>query len=222
MADFNKILTPGDYEKGELNVVIEIPTGSNHKIEWDREHACFMLDRIEPMAFAKPCNYGFIPQTLDEDGDELDVLMITDQPLTTGIWMKARILGVMKFVDGGEVDDKIICVADDDRNNGDKYQTLADLPEQTLKQIEFHFNHYKDLKKPGTTEVKGFFGPKEAKAVIAASITRFEEKYPAVKFKKDATRAAAEAKENLSNFAKDAKSNLNDLAEKAKKTLSEM
>ena len=71
MADFNKILTPGDYEKGELNVVIEIPTGSNHKIEWDREHACFMLDRVEPMAFAKPCNYGFIPQTLDEDGDSM-------------------------------------------------------------------------------------------------------------------------------------------------------
>lgn len=52
MADFNKVLTPGDYEKGELNVVIEIPTGSNHKIEWDREHACFMLDRVEPIAFA--------------------------------------------------------------------------------------------------------------------------------------------------------------------------
>ena len=48
MADFNKVLTPGDYESGELNVVIEIPTGSNHKIEWDREHACFMLDRVEP------------------------------------------------------------------------------------------------------------------------------------------------------------------------------
>ena len=89
MADFNKVLTPGDYEKGELNVVIEIPTGSNHNIEWDREHACFMLDRVEPMVFAKPCNYGFIPQTIDEDGDELDVLMITDQPLTTGIWMNS-------------------------------------------------------------------------------------------------------------------------------------
>ena len=62
MADFNKVLTPGDYEKGELNVVIEIPTGSNHKIEWDREHACFMLDRVEPMAFAKPCNYTSYPR----------------------------------------------------------------------------------------------------------------------------------------------------------------
>ena len=175
MADFNKILDAGDYENGEINVVIEIPTGSNHKIEWDRKNACFMLDRVEPIAFAKPTNYGFIPQTLDEDGDELDVLMITDQPLTTGIWMKAKILGVMKFVDGGEVDDKIICVPEDDRNNGDCYNTLEDLPKQTLKQIEFHFNHYKDLKKPGSTEVKGFFGLDVAKGVIAESIKRWNE-----------------------------------------------
>ena len=136
------------------------------------------------MVFAKPCNYGFIPQTIDEDGDELDVLMITDQPLTTGIWMKAKILGVMKFVDGGEVDDKIICVPADDRNNGDKYQKLEDLPKQLIKQIEFHFNHYKDLKKPGTTKVKAFEGVKEAKAVIKASIERFLEAHPDVKFKK--------------------------------------
>lgn len=198
MADFNKILTPGDYEKGELNVVIEIPTGSNHKIEWDREHACFMLDRVEPMAFAKPCNYGFIPQTIDEDGDELDVLMITDQPLTTGIWMKAKILGVMKFVDGGEVDDKIICVPEDDRHNGDKYQTLEDLPAQTLKQIEFHFNHYKDLKKPGTTEVKAFEDVKSAQKVIAASIERYLEAHPEVRVTKGAKEIASEAKDAIS------------------------
>ena len=173
MADFNKILTPGDYEEGTINVVIEIPTGSNHKIEWDRENACFMLDRIEPMAFAKPCNYGFIPQTLDEDGDELDVLMITDQPLTTGIYTEAKILGVMKFEDDGEVDDKIIAVAADDRNNGDAYEKLEDLPKRTIEQIEFHFNHYKDLKKPGTTKVLGFFGTDKAQEVIADAIERW-------------------------------------------------
>ena len=176
MADFNKILNPGDYENGEINVVVEIPTGSNHKIEWDRKNACFILDRVEPIAFAKPCNYGFIPQTLDEDGDELDVLLITDQPLTTGIYTTARILGVMKFVDSDEVDDKIIAVPADDRNNGDRYQTLADLPEQLLKQIEFHFNHYKDLKKPGSTEVKEFADADEAKRVIAAAIKRWNER----------------------------------------------
>ena len=175
MADFNKILTPGDYENGEINVVVEIPTGSNHKIEWDRKNACFMLDRVEPIAFAKPCNYGSIPQTLDEDGDELDVLLITEQPLTTGIYTTARVLGVMKFVDDGEVDDKIICVPLDDRNNGDKYQKLEDLPEQLIKQIEFHFNHYKDLKKPGTTKVEKFGDTEEAKQVIADAIKRWND-----------------------------------------------
>ena len=210
MADFNKVLTPGDYEKGELNVVVEIPTGSNHKIEWDRQHACFMLDRVEPMAFAKPCNYGFIPQTIDEDGDELDALIITDQPLTTGIWLKTRILGVMKFVDGGEVDDKIIVVPADDRNNGDKYQTLADLPEQLIKQIEFHFNHYKDLKKPGTTEVKEFADAKVAKAVIAASIDRYIEAHPELKAAKELKSTAESAKKSLKEGLKAAKKAIED------------
>lgn len=211
MADFNAILTPGDYEKGELNVVIEIPTGSNHKIEWDREHACFMLDRVEPMAFAKPCNYGFIPQTIDEDGDELDALVITEQPLTTGIWMKARILGVMKFVDGGEVDDKIICVPADDRNNGDKYQKLEDLPEQLLKQIEFHFSHYKDLKKPGTTEVKGFEDVKSAKKVIESAINRYYEAHPEVKFAKDAGEFISDVKDKIAETVENAKKSMNEM-----------
>ena len=135
-----------------------------------------MLDRVEPMAFAKPCNYGFIPQTLDEDGDELDALIITDQPLTTGIYLTAKVLGVMKFVDDGEVDDKIICVPADDRNNGDCYSSLSDLPKRTLEQIEFHFNHYKDLKKPGTTKVEKFGDIEEAKTVIKDAIKRWEDK----------------------------------------------
>lgn len=205
MADFNKVLTPGDYEKGEINVVIEIPTGSNHKIEWDMEHACFMLDRVEPMAFAKPCNYGFIPQTIDEDGDELDALVITEQPLTTGVWLKARVLGVMKFVDGGEVDDKVICVPADDRNNGDKYQTLEDLPEQLIRQIEFHFNHYKDLKKPGTTEVKEFADVKTAKKVIAESYERFIEAHPEIKVQKELKKDMADAKKDIVEGIKSAK-----------------
>ena len=175
MADFNKIFDAGDYQNGEITVVVEIPTGSNHKIEWDRKNACFMLDRVEPIAFAKPCNYGFIPQTLDEDGDELDALIITDQPLTTGIYLTARVLGVMKFVDDGEVDDKIICVPADDRNNGDAYKTLEDLPKRLIEQIEFHFNHYKDLKKPGTTKVEKFGDVEEAKQVIADAIKRWND-----------------------------------------------
>lgn len=177
MADFNMILDPGAYKEGKINVVIEIPTGSNHKIEWDRKKACFTLDRVEPKVFAKPCNYGFIPQTLDEDGDELDVLMITSEPLTTGIFTEARVLGVMKFVDSDEVDDKIIAVPADDRETGDKYQSLEDLPKRLLEQIEFHFNHYKDLKKPGSTQVKGFFGVKEAEKIIEKAVARWNKQH---------------------------------------------
>ena len=175
MADFNQVLTPGDYENGEITVVVEIPQGSSHKIEWDRKVGVMKLDRVEPAIFAKPTNYGFIPQTLDEDGDELDVLLITDAPLTTGIVVNARIVGVMKFVDDDEVDAKIIAVPSDDRNNGDAIQTLEDIPAQLIKQIEFHFNRYKDLKKPGSTVVKSFDGAEEAQQVIAEAIRRWNE-----------------------------------------------
>ena len=175
MADFNKILDAGDVDGGSINVVVEIPTGSSHKIEWNRELAVFELDRIDPQIFAKPCNYGFIPQTLDEDGDELDALILTEQPLTTGIFLKAKVIGVMKFVDDGEVDDKIVVVPADDRNNGNAYNSLADLPEQIIKQLEFHFNHYKDLKKAGTTVVESWGDVSEAKEVIKESIQRWKD-----------------------------------------------
>ena len=176
MADFNQILTPGDVENGIVNVVVEIPQGSSHKIEWNRELAVMQLDRVESAIFAKPTNYGFIPQTLDEDGDELDALIITDEPLTTGIFMEAKVIGVLEFVDDNEVDDKVIVVPADDRNTGNAINSLEDLPPQLLKQIEHHFNHYKDLKKPGSTVVKGFGDVERAKQIIRESITRWNEK----------------------------------------------
>lgn len=176
MADFNKILTPGDVDAGVINVVVEIPAGSSHKIEWNRDLAVMQLDRVEPTIFAKPTNYGFIPQTLDEDGDELDALIITDEPLPTGIFLEARVIGVMKFEDDGEVDDKVVVVPADDRHTGNAITSLEDLPAQLIKQIEFHFSHYKDLKKPGTTIVKGFEGIDAAKQVIHESIERWNER----------------------------------------------
>src|ERR1700756_2518203 len=127
MADFNKILNPGNVDEGVINVVVEIPAGSSHKIEWNRELAVMQLDRVEPAIFAKPCNYGFIPQTLDEDGDELDALIVTDEPLPTGVFLEGKVIGVMKFEDDGEVDDKIIVVPTDDRNTGNRIQSLDDI-----------------------------------------------------------------------------------------------
>lgn len=176
MADFNQILNPGAVDEGMVNVVIEIPTGSSHKIEWNRDLAVFQLDRVEPAIFAKPTNYGFIPQTLDEDGDELDALVITDEPLPTGVFLEAKIVGVMKFEDDGEIDDKVIVVPADDRNTGNKISSLSDIPERLLQQIEFHFNHYKDLKKPGTTTVTGFGDIEEAKGIVHEAIKRWNDK----------------------------------------------
>lgn len=176
MADFNQILTPGDIDGGVINVVVEIPTGSSHKIEWNRELAVFQLDRVEPAIFAKPTNYGFIPQTLDEDGDELDALIITNEPLTTGIFLEARVIGVMKFEDDGEIDDKVIVVPADDRSTGNAISSLEDLPKQMIAQIEHHFTHYKDLKKPGSTIVKGFGDIEEAKTIIHEAVERWNNK----------------------------------------------
>lgn len=178
MADFNKVLTPGDTKQGLVNTVIEIPEGSSLKVEWDRDRAVFMLDRVEPAIFAKPCNYGFIPQTLDEDGDELDTLVVTKEPLPTGIWLEGRVVGVLNFEDDGEMDHKIVVVPADDRNEGDAYQTLDDFSEQWKKQIEYHFNHYKDLKKPGTTKVLGWGNIADAKGIITSCIERYSDSLP--------------------------------------------
>lgn len=176
MADFNQILTPGNVDDGIVNVVVEIPQGSTHKIEWNRELAVMQLDRTEPAIFAKPTNYGFIPQTLDEDGDELDALIITDKPLPTGIFLEAKVIGVMQFVDDDEVDDKVVVVPADDRHTGNAINSLEDLPKQIINQIEHHFTHYKDLKKPGSTVVKGWGDIAEAKRIIHESIERWNKK----------------------------------------------
>jgi inorganic pyrophosphatase len=171
--DWNQVLDAGDVDGGIINVVVEIPAGSNNKIEWKRNLKVFTIDRVEPKIFAKPTNYGFIPQTLDEDGDELDALIITDEPLPTGVYLEAHIIGVMRFVDDGEVDDKVVVVPADDRSTGNAIKTLADLPEQTIKQIEHHFTHYKDLKKPGSTVVKGWEDIETAKQIIRESQERW-------------------------------------------------
>ena len=176
MPDFNQVLTPGDYQNGTVNTVVEIPQGSMLKIEWDRERAAFMLDRVEPAIFAKPTSYGFIPQTLDEDGDELDTLIVCDEALPTGIWLEAKVLGVMKFEDDGEVDDKIVVRPADDRNSGDWLNSLDDLGGRWKEKVEHHFTHYKDLKKPGSTKVTGWGDAEEAKAIIAKSIERWNNK----------------------------------------------
>lgn len=176
MADFNLVLATGAYQDGTVNVVVEIPQGSFLKVEWDRGRAAFMLDRVEPSIFAKPVNYGFIPQTLDEDGDELDALVVCAEPIPTGVWLEAKIIGVLNFEDDGEMDYKIVVVPADDRNTGDSITSLTDLGERWKQKIEHHFAHYKDLKKPGSTKVLGWGDTEAAKKIIAESIERWNNK----------------------------------------------
>ena len=175
MPDFNKVLTPGDITNGKVYTVVEISEGSILKIEWNRQLACMELDRVEPSIFAKPCNYGFIPGTLDEDGDELDTLIVAPEPLPTGLILEARILGVLNFEDGGEADHKIVCVPATDYNNGDAIQALGDLGPRWQKKIVHHFTHYKDLKKPNTTKVLGWGDAEAAKQIINECIERFSQ-----------------------------------------------
>jgi inorganic pyrophosphatase len=173
MTDYNTLYTPGEIDKGLVTTVVEIPEKSILKIEYNRNKGTFELDRIEPAIFAKPSNYGFIPATLDEDGDELDTLIVSPEPIPTGVVMEAKILGVLNFEDGGENDHKIICVPVSDLDSGNRIQSLDDLGEQWKNKIEYHFNTYKDLKKRGTTKVLGYGSPDDAVKVITECIERY-------------------------------------------------
>jgi inorganic pyrophosphatase len=173
MADYDAIFdygTAGEF----INTIVEIPKGSMNKIEYDRDKKTMVLDRVEPAIFAKPVNYGFIPRTTDEDGDPLDTLILTDEPLPTGVAVKARVVAVLDFEDDGENDHKIVCVPEDDRHWGNDIKDLADLSEAWKKQIEHHFNHYKDLKKPGTTNVRGWGDTAEAWKIIDACVKAYK------------------------------------------------
>lgn len=171
--DFNAILDFGEDNKF-INTVVETPKGSYLKIEYRRDGKYFELDRVEPGIFAKPVNYGFIPRTLDEDGDELDTLILCDAAIPTGVVVKARVVGMLDFEDGGEKDHKIICVPEDDRHWGSLVNDVEDLSEVWKKQIEFHFNHYKDLKEPGTTKVHGWKNAQEAWQAIAECVKSYK------------------------------------------------
>lgn len=130
--------------KEEMNVVIEIPNGSRNKYEIDKETGRIRLDRVLHTAQQYPFDYGFIPQTLCDDGDALDVVLLTTQPLFPGILVHARPVGVLPMVDGGEEDEKILAVpASDPRYK--HTQDLKDVNPHTLKEIAHFFITYKQL-----------------------------------------------------------------------------
>ncbi len=158
-----------------VNGVIEIPAGSRTKYEIDKATGLLKLDRVLFSATHYPSNYGFIPQTLGDDKDPLDILVMTYEPVVPLCMVRARVVGVMRMVDNGEGDDKIIAVADDD-NTLSEIKTLADLPAQKLDEIRNFFETYKLLEKK-EVKVTGFDNKEVALSIIEKAMDFYKETY---------------------------------------------
>lgn len=158
----------------EMNVIIEIPKFSKNKYEIDKETGIIALDRVMHSAQDYPFDYGFVPQTLFDDGDALDVVLLTTYPLFPGILVKARPVAIMEMIDGGERDDKVIAVPVDDPRFDD-VKDITDLNKHFIKEATHFFETYKKVQ---NKEVKlgPWHGAEEAKAAFARSREMYEAK----------------------------------------------
>jgi inorganic pyrophosphatase len=170
----------GDKAPENFNAIIEIPKFSYNKYEIDKETGLIKLDRVNYGTSPYPCDYGFVPQTLWEDGDALDVIVLTTFPLQTGIMVKVRPVAVMEMIDGGESDYKVICVPVKDKRFDD-IKDLADINKHTLKELQNFFETYKMLKsdnpEDSKVEIKGIKGKDEAMKAVEQSIKMYNEKF---------------------------------------------
>ena len=175
MPNLLHLLSPwANEEKRVLNGLIEINAGSINKYEFITETGHMKLDRVGYSTLAYPTVYGLIPQTWDQDNDMLDILVANvTEPLLPGSLAEVRVIGIMKFEDGGEIDDKVICVLADDKRV-DHITSYKDLGPHWEKETAHYFEFYKHLKKPGTCKVLGFFEADEAVKVIEECIERYQ------------------------------------------------
>ncbi|EZG46819.1 soluble inorganic pyrophosphatase [Gregarina niphandrodes] len=163
----------GSNSPHEFDVVIEIPKGSKVKYELDKKSGCMRVDRVLYSSVVYPANYGFIPQTLGQDNDPLDVLVLMQEPVYPSSIMKVKPIGVMHMVDQGAPDEKIICVFLDDPAYS-HYNTVQELPPHTLREIERFFRDYKKLECKNV-KTQGMEGPLEAKESILDGVQRYKE-----------------------------------------------
>ncbi|MCQ4625552.1 inorganic diphosphatase [Corynebacterium sp. CCUG 69979] len=155
-----------------IEVTIEIPKGSRNKYEVDHETGQVYLDRylFTPMAY--PLDYGFIDHTLGDDGDPLDALVITPEPVFPGVIVKARPLGVFKMTDEAGGDDKLLCVLDDVRY--DNFQDITDVSDFLKDETEHFFVHYKDLEPNKDVTGSGWGDKAEAEKILEAAIANYK------------------------------------------------
>jgi inorganic pyrophosphatase len=161
----------------EINVIIEIPMhGEPVKYEVDKETGTLFVDRFMSTAMFYPTNYGYIPKTLSEDGDPVDVLVLTPVPLISGAVISCRTVGMLKMTDEAGVDAKLLAVPVTKLSKMyQSIQTYQDLPEHLLLSLEHFFKHYKDLEEGKWVKIDGWVGPEAARKEIMASVERYNQ-----------------------------------------------
>jgi inorganic pyrophosphatase len=165
----------GPHPPDMVTAIIEIPAKSRNKYELDKKTGALRLDRVLYSAVHYPGDYGFIPRTLHEDNDPLDVLVRINEPTFPGCQIDVRPVGVLKMLDRGEPDDKILSVPCHDPYH-QEYFDIADMPGHYLKEIEHFFHIYKDLE-GRRVEILGWEKSDVAMALILESMQRYDDKY---------------------------------------------
>lgn len=161
----------------DFNVIIEIPMqGDPVKYEVDKESGAIFVDRFMGTAMQYPCNYGYIPHTLSEDGDPVDVLVITPVPLIPGVVVRCRPIGMLKMTDEAGPDAKVLAMPIEKVCGLYSHiRTYEDVSESRLKMISHFFEHYKDLDQGKWVKLEGWVGLEEAKYEIMAGVERYDE-----------------------------------------------
>ncbi|WP_262689548.1 inorganic diphosphatase [Kordiimonas aestuarii] len=167
-----KKISVGENAPWDVNVIIEVPAGTEPvKYELDKESGALFVDRIMHTSMRYPCNYGFIPHTLADDGDPVDVLLANRTPIMPGAVVRCRPLGVLIMEDEAGMDEKLLMVPVDKLHPFYKdVNSYEELPEIFLKQISHFFEHYKDLESGKWVKIKGWEGPEVAADLISKGI----------------------------------------------------
>ncbi|MDH3633487.1 MAG: inorganic diphosphatase [Gammaproteobacteria bacterium] len=173
-------VSSGSNVPDDVNVIIEIPSHSDPvKYEVDKDTGAMFVDRFMGTSMHYPCNYGYIPQTLSEDGDPVDVLVVTPIPVISGSVIRVRPLGMLCMTDEAGKDSKIIAVPIDKLSNlYSNMSSVHDLPRSLLDSIAHFFDHYKDLESGKWVEIDGWVDTDEARREILDSIERYNTESP--------------------------------------------
>ena len=169
-------VTPGEGIPQEFAAIIEIPSGSSVKYELDKQSGLIKLDRVLYSAVYYPANYGFIPQTLGEDGDPLDILVLCSESIQPLCLVKATVIGNMQMIDNGEKDDKIIAVATNDPTVN-HFTSISDFPKHFIAVLRNYFENYKVLENK-VVEIDEFQDKEAAYSIILNDIENYKRKFP--------------------------------------------